>query len=168
MTAERGPVVTEGDRVRVAYVARLDDGTVVAASSAAFAERGSPAPPAERSPLTFTAGAGAVLDGLDEGVVGLAPGETATLTLPPEDAYGHYDPENRREYDPETFEAMVGNPPEVGLHVEAANDRHGDVTAVTDSVVEVDFNHELAGETLHVEVRVLRPDDAPAPDRSSS
>lgn len=164
MSAEPESTVTEGDRVGVAYVVRLDDGTVVGASSAAFAERGEPAPPAERSPLTFTVGAGAVVEGIDEGVVGLVPGETATLTVPPEDAYGHYDPENRREYDPETFEAMVGEPPEVGLHVEAANDRHGDVTAVTDSTVEVDFNHELAGETLHVELRVLRTGGETAPD----
>jgi len=157
VTAERDATgsVAEGDRVRLAYAARLDDGTVVAASSAAFAERGDPAAPPDRSPLTFTVGAGAVVEGVDEGVVGLTPGETATLTVPPADAYGPYDPEKRREYEPEAFEAMVGQPPEVGLHVEAANDRHGDVTAVTDAVVEVDFNHELAGETLHFTVQVL-------------
>ncbi|MFB6221240.1 MAG: peptidylprolyl isomerase [Halolamina sp.] len=147
--------IARGDHVRVAYVGRFEDGTVFAASSTAFAERGEPAPPAERSPLSFTVGEGEVIAGLEEGVVGLEPGDTATFTVPPEDGYGTYDPEKRREYEREAFEAMVGEPPEVGLHVEAQNDLHGDVTAVTDDHVQVDFNHELAGKPLRFEVQVL-------------
>ena len=140
----------------MAYVGRFADGTVFAASSDPFAETGEPAPPADRSPLSFTVGAGEVIDGVDEAVVGMEPGDTAEFSVPPEDGYGTYDPEKRREYDRETFEGMVGEPPEVGLHVEAQNDLHGDVTAVTDEYVEVDFNHELAGKTLRFEIQVLR------------
>jgi len=147
--------VAEGDRVRVAYVGRTEDGTVVAASSRRFAREGEPAPPEERSPLSFVVGRGEVIAGVEEAVVGAEPGETVRTTVPPAKAYGEYDPEKRREYDREAFEAMVGQPPEVGLHVEAANDLHGDVTAVTDDSVAVDFNHELAGETLRFELRVL-------------
>ena len=151
--------IEPGDRVRLSYVGRFEDGTVFAASKPAVAaEHGLATPPddeSEASPLSFTVGRGDVIAGLDEAVVGLEPGAAATVTIPPADAYGEYDPEKVREYDPTTFSEMVGSPPEIGHHVEAQNGLHGDVTAITDSSVEVDFNHELAGKTLVFEIRIL-------------
>lgn len=154
MTARVGP----GDRVAVAYVGRFEDGSVFATSDPAVAADNDLAPAAdetERSPLTFTVGAGEVIAGLDDAVVGMRVGEERTVTVPPEDAYGEYDDEKIREYDAETFEGMVGQAPAVGLHVEAQNDLHGDVTAVVDGVVRVDFNHELAGRTLVFDLELL-------------
>jgi peptidyl-prolyl cis-trans isomerase B (cyclophilin B) len=149
--------VGPGDRVTLAYVGRFEDGSVFAASDPAVAAANDLAPAEEtaRSPLSFTVGAGEVIEGLDRAVVGMTVGEERTVTVPPEDAYGEHDPERVREYDAETFEEMVGRPPEVGLHVEARNDLHGDVTAVVDGTVRVDFNHELAGRTLVFDVEVL-------------
>jgi peptidyl-prolyl cis-trans isomerase B (cyclophilin B) len=164
--------VQRGDRVRLAYVGRFEDGTVFATSDPALAaEHGLTSPDAgERaetnrrgeteesastsSPLSFVVGAGEVIEGLEEGIVGVEEGTETTIRVPPEDAYGPHDPDRVREYDPETFEAMVGQPPEIGLHVEAQNGLHGDVTAVSDTV-QVDFNHELAGKTLVFEVELL-------------
>lgn len=77
------------------------------------------------------------------------------MTIPPEDAYGEFDPDRIRTYDAETFEGMVGETPEVGLHVHAENGLHGDVTAVRDDEVEVDFNHELAGKTLVFDIEIV-------------
>lgn len=145
--------IHRGDRVRLAYVGRFEDGTVFATSSADIAAEHGLA--ADGDPLSFTVGRGDVIAGLEEAVVGMSVGETATVTVPPADGYGDRDPDRVREYDPETFEAMVGLPPEIGLHVRAQNDLHGDVTAVTDDAVEVDFNHELAGRTLVFEVEIL-------------
>jgi peptidyl-prolyl cis-trans isomerase B (cyclophilin B) len=152
--------IEPGDTVRLAYVGRFDDGSVFATSDPALAEAhgllaDETEGPAEPSPISFTVGAGEVIAGLDESVVGMTAGEEATVTVPPEDGYGEYDPERVREYDIETFEGMVGKPPEIGLHVEAKNDLHGDVTAISDDTVEVDFNHELAGKTLVFDIEVL-------------
>lgn len=151
--------VEPGDRVRIEYVGRFEDGGVFATSDPEVAEEhglvstdaeGSPDP----APLSFTVGRNEVIEGLDEAVVGMAVGEEATVTVPPEKGYGEYDPERVREYDIDEFEAMVGTEPEIGLHVEARNDLHGDVTAVVGDAVEVDFNHELAGRTLVFDLRV--------------
>ena len=152
--------VEPGDRVRLEYVGRFEDGSVFATSDPGLAEEHGLVPtdegaPSEPTPLSFTVGRNEVIDGLDEAVVGMSVGEEATVTVPPEDAYGGYDPERVREYDVEAFEAMVGTEPEVGPHVEARNDLHGDVTAIVDDTVEVDFNHELAGRTLVFDVRVI-------------
>jgi peptidyl-prolyl cis-trans isomerase B (cyclophilin B) len=151
--------VEPGDTVAVEYVGRLA-GDVFATSRQEIAERHGLAEaqgrePAEYAPLVFTVGEGEVIEGMEEGVVGLTVGEPATIEVPPEAAYGEVDPGRVREYDPETFEAMVGQPPEIGLHVHAENGLHGDVTAITDEAVEVDFNHDLAGKTLVFDVRVV-------------
>lgn len=155
--------IEPGHHVRLDYVGRFEDGSVFATSKTDVAaahglvtgevhgdDEGD-----DWSPLSFTVGAGEVIDGLDSAVVGMTAGETATVTVPPVDGYGEYDPDRRREYDVETFEAMVGEPPAVGLHVQAQNDLHGDVVAISDGTVEVDFNHELAGKTLLFDIEVL-------------
>ena len=149
--------IEEGDTVRLDYVGRFEDGGAFATSDGDIAAEHGLVPDAEGAdvtPLSFTVGEGEVIEGVAEAVLGMREGERATVTVPPEAGYGAYDPDRVREYDPETFEAMVGHPPEPGLHVEAENGLHGDVTAVSDTV-EVDFNHELAGRTLVLDLRVL-------------
>jgi len=155
VSADDRVTVGAGDRVRIEYVGRFEDGTVFATSDPELAAERDLAAGGDPSPLVFTVGEGDVIPGLDEGVRGLAAGEAATIRVPPAEAYGPHREERVREYDRDSFEAMVGEPPAVGLHVEAQNDLHGDVTAVTGDTVEVDFNHELAGRTLVFELRVL-------------
>jgi peptidyl-prolyl cis-trans isomerase B (cyclophilin B) len=152
--------VEPGDIVTIEYVGRFAGGALfdtsryeVAAESGLAEAQGRD--PDEYSPLSFTVGTDSVIEGLDEGVRGLAVGEEATIEVPPEQAYGEFRDDRVREYDPETFEGMVGQEPEIGLHVHAENGLHGDVTSITDEAVVVDFNHELAGKTLVFEVEVL-------------
>jgi FKBP-type peptidyl-prolyl cis-trans isomerases 2 len=150
--------IEPGDRVELEYVGRLESGPVFATSDGAVAREHGLTDDPESSgfaPLLFTVGAGEVIEGLSEAVVGMQAGEEQTVTIPPQKAYGDHDPERVREYDPEAFEAMVGEPPTVGRHVEAQNGLHGDVTAVTDDEVQVDFNHELAGKSLVFDLSVL-------------
>jgi peptidyl-prolyl cis-trans isomerase B (cyclophilin B) len=153
------------DRVAIEYVGRFEDGTVFGTSEYDIAAEHGLATAEERDPddygpLTFTVGAGEVIDGLDDAVRGLSVGETATVTVPPGDAYGDVREDRFREYDREAFEAMVDAEAAVGLHVHAQNGLHGDVVAVREETVEVDFNHELAGRTLTFEFEVIdrRPD----------
>jgi len=155
--------IEEGDRVRLDYVGRFEDGTVFATSRPAVAEEHGLLPPGEGdpAPLSFTVGANEVIDGLETAVLGMTAGGEATVRVPPAEAYGEHDPDRVREYDPEAFEAMVGEPPEIGTHVEAKNDLHGDVTAITDESVQVDFNHELAGRTLVFDIEVLGVEPTP-------
>jgi len=150
--------IEPGDQVRLDYVGRFEEGSVFTTSKYRVArEHGldGTRDAEEFSPLTFTVGREEVIEGIEEAVVGMSAGEEATVTVPPEKAYGEYDPDRAREYDPETFEGMVGQPPEIGLHVEAENDLHGDVTAISEDAVQVDFNHELAGKALVFDLHIL-------------
>jgi FKBP-type peptidyl-prolyl cis-trans isomerase 2 len=139
--------IESGDHVAIAYVGRFEDGTIfntswydVAVEHGLFDAQERPRE--EYAPRSFVVGAGEIIDGLDEAVVGMSVGETATVTVPPENAYGEFDDERVRTYDPDVFEEMVGQEADVGLHVHAENGLHGDVIAVRDDAVEVDFNHE--------------------------
>jgi len=152
--------IEPGDGVTIHYVGRFEDGSLFDTSRQEVARHedlitAQGVQPAEYAPLSFTVGRGDIIEGLDEGLVGLEEGEEATIEVPPAKAYGEIAGEKIREYDPEAFEEMVGSEPEVGLHVEAKNELHGDVTAVRDDAVQVDFNHELAGRTLVFEVEVV-------------
>jgi len=150
--------IEPGNEVSLAYVGRFEDGDVFTTSDEAVArEHGLIEMRDDETftPLTFTVGEGDVIEGLEEAVVGLDVGDQRTVTVPPEEAYGEYDQDRVREYDHEAFEAMVGQSPEIGLHVEAQNGLHGDVTAVADDSVQIDFNHELAGKTLVFDIEVL-------------
>lgn len=68
-------VVSKGSVVKVEYVAKLADGTVVDKSEG-------------NGPLEFTAGTGEMIQGFDEAVIGMKVGEEKTVTVPPEKAYG--------------------------------------------------------------------------------
>ena len=152
--------IETGDSVTIEYVGRFEDGSVFDTSRYEVADEHGLVEAQETEeddygPLSFTVGEGDVIEGLDEALVGMEDGETDTVTIPPEKGYGEFNPEWVREYDPQTFEGMVGNPPEVGMHVHAENGLHGDVTAVREDMVEVDFNHELADTTLVFEIEVV-------------
>lgn len=152
--------IEEGDTVVLEYVGRFEDGTLFDTTRYEVAAEHGLDEAQDRdeddyTTLSFSVGEGEVIPGVDDGVIGLSEGETTTLVIPPEEGYGEFDPERVREYNAETFEGMVGKEPEVGMHVTAENGLHGDVITVTDSTVEVDFNHELAGKELHFEIEII-------------
>ncbi|MFZ1735990.1 MAG: FKBP-type peptidyl-prolyl cis-trans isomerase [Candidatus Moraniibacteriota bacterium] len=73
-TGERA--VKSGDTISVHYTGRLTDGTKFDSS----VDRG--------TPFTFTIGAGQVIKGWDEGLLGMKVGEKRTLTIPADKGYG--------------------------------------------------------------------------------
>ena len=102
-------------------------------------------------PLTFTVGAGQMIKGFDEGVVGMRVGEEKTLKIPPEEAYGECIEDLLRELPIEA----VNFDPEVGMQLATETGLKGIVTEVGEKNFVVDFNHELAGKTLIFEVKVV-------------
>jgi FKBP-type peptidyl-prolyl cis-trans isomerase 2 len=82
-------VAKEGDTVAVNYVGKLEDGTIFDTSVKSIAET-TPKfnPNRDYSPLLFTVGAGQMIKGFDQGVLGMKVGEKKTLRIPPEEAYG--------------------------------------------------------------------------------
>lgn len=66
----------DGDMVSVNYTGKLQDGTVFDSSDK------------QGRPISFVLGAGMVIKGWDEGILGMKIGDKKTLEIPPEKAYG--------------------------------------------------------------------------------
>lgn len=150
--------IATGDSVTLEYTGRLDDGTVFDTSKQSVAESEGLAaaqPDREYAPLTVEIGAGEVIQGMEEGLIGLDAGEETTLEIPPEEAYGEWSEDHVQEFDTDELTEMVGQTPEEGAFLEAQNGQHGEITHVDDEIVRVDFNPDLAGETLEFDVEIV-------------
>jgi peptidylprolyl isomerase len=141
----------QGDHVQVRYVKRWQDGSV--ASS--------------REPLDVTVGTDHPrLPGLGAELVGLTPGQAATLSVPPERAYGLSDPGRVRRCSRERFpkEAKLRPGQLVRLTDGRGRRRVVRVLEVHAKVVVVDANHRWAGQRLELEVQLVAIRDADGPN----
>ena len=134
----------DGDTVKVDYKLTLEDGTVYDESAAG-------------EPLEFTLGENEVITGFEDAVKGMKVGETKTVTLTPEQAYGQYDDSLVQVVDRSQLPADID--PQVGQYLQAQGSdgsvRTFVITAVTDTTVTVDGNHPLVGKTLTFEITLV-------------
>ncbi|MBJ6725440.1 FKBP-type peptidyl-prolyl cis-trans isomerase [Geomesophilobacter sediminis] len=141
----------QGDRVKVHYTGRLDDGTVFDSSECADDQCG-----CGHGPLQFTIGQGEVIPGFENGVVGLSVGESKTIHIPVEDAYGERIDEMVAVVPRGDLPAELS--PEVGQQLEVTQE-DGQVfqvliTEVTDESITIDANHPLAGQALNFDIKL--------------
>lgn len=133
-----------GNTVRVHYTGTLEDGTQFDSSRGA-------------EPLEFAMGQGQLIAGFENAVAGLSAGESCTVTLTPEQAYGESDPDMvqqvARELMPEDLELQPG----MVLQGQAGDGRVDNFTIVslTEETVTLDANHPLAGKTLTFEIELV-------------
>mgnify|MGYP000041019707 CR=1 FL=1 len=153
-TGENMEKVKEGDYVKVDYIGELEDGTIFDTSIKDAAIEGEVYNPNRAyEPLGFTVGAGQMIAGFDSGVVGMAVGEEKTLTLSPEEAYGAHREELVQTISLEEL-TSVGIFPAVGDKLSTPQGIVT-ITEVTDTEVKLDYNHNLAGETLTFKVTIV-------------
>jgi FKBP-type peptidyl-prolyl cis-trans isomerase SlyD len=106
-------------------------------------------------PLEFRVGEGHVVPGVDDVVQAMEEGETRTVVVEPEDAYGPYDERAVVTVPRGDIESRSDTTAEVDSLVRSENGEVGWITDVSDEEVTVDFNHELAGERVEFEIRLL-------------
>jgi FKBP-type peptidyl-prolyl cis-trans isomerase SlyD len=141
--ADTKQTVAEGKNVSVEYTLTLDDKSVVESNVG-------------KQPLTYTHGTQQIIPGLEKALEGLAVGDTKEVTVAPADGYGEKDPEALQEVQKKLIppDALV-----VGARLQGkAPDGHmvyPRVAEIKDDTVVLDFNHPLAGKTLHFDVKIL-------------
>ncbi|AKB82237.1 FKBP-type peptidyl-prolyl cis-trans isomerase SlyD [Methanosarcina barkeri 3] len=150
-------IVKSGDTVKVDYTGKLEDGTVFDTSREDVAKQaGIYVEGREYAPLTFVVGSGQVIQGFDEGVIGMKVGEEKTLKIPPEEAYGEYDKAKILAVPIEELNLTNRSEiPEVGQSLRDINGNQYKVTAVNDTHITLDVNHELAGKTLTFDIKLI-------------
>jgi len=136
--------VKQGDTVRIHYTGTLTDGTVFDTSSG-------------REPLEFTVGSGQIIPGLDEAMPGMAVGDQKRVEIGMMQAYGPHHDDRVLEVPLEQLPPDI--PREAGITLamrgEDGQEMPVRVTAVSDTTMTLDANHQLAGEDLVFEVELV-------------
>jgi peptidylprolyl isomerase len=96
-----------------------------------------------RQPIKFTIGKGQVIPGFDEAVEGMNPGESKTVLVPVEKAYGPHRKEEVMVVNRNRLPAYLESKVDQRLQLCQANDRTVavTVTGVSESKVTLDTNH---------------------------
>ena len=132
------------DTVKVHYTGRLDDGTIFDQSP-------------EDRPLLFIIGRQEVIAGFDDAVEGMYQGESKTVTIPCEQAYGKSNPELLEQIErsliSDEVNLQIGGQLEVTRHDGSVF--HVMVKALTDDRVTLDANHPLADQDLTFDIKLL-------------
>lgn len=133
-----------GDTVRVHYTGKLDDDTEFDSS-------------AGRDPLEFPLGSGRVIPGLDKAVEGMRVGESKSVRIPAEEAYGPRQEQLIQEVPKTALPDDIN--PSVGMPLQAQGP-DGQVmelvvTAVAEKSFTVDGNHPLAGQALNFDIELI-------------
>lgn len=133
-----------GDTVKIHYTGTLEDGTVFGAS-------------AKDEPLEFKIGAGQLLQGIEDGVIGLSVGDFKKIFIPAAEGYGLRQEKlvQKISYDhlqeglrPGIGEKLQMQTPEGEIFILT-------VVEVSENDITIDANHELAGENLHFNIELV-------------
>ena len=140
--------VASNKMVQMSYKGTLADGSTFSQSDAG-------------KPLEFLVGAGTLIPTLEKAMLGMKVGEKKSITVKAADAYGEYDKAAVREVPraqfPKDLELKVGERYQVSGQT---GPMVVTVSAMTDTMVTIDFNHPLAGKDLTFEVTVVMIRDA--------
>ena len=135
---------TAGRSVSIHYTGTLEDGSTFDSS-------------AGRDPLSFQMGAGQIIAGLEAALEGMAVGETKTVTIPADQAYGPRHEEAVQEVPRDMIPEHI--PLEIGTALQMQTPSGAmvpvTVSAISDDVVTLDANHPLAGKALTFAVEVV-------------
>lgn len=139
-------IISQDQYVELEYRLRLDNGEWIRGSDR------------ESATLTFVAGCGELLPGLERRLWGLNEGETVEFVVPASEAFGLYDPENVQEWSRKAFPADMELQP--GQQVLPANlpfppDFPLRVKEVRGDKIILDLNHPFSGHDLNYAVRVV-------------
>jgi FKBP-type peptidyl-prolyl cis-trans isomerase SlpA len=141
--------VSNNSKVTLQFEIRLDSGEVVDSTF-------------EKAPATFVMGDGSLFTGFERRLIGMAAGQRATYQIPPEDAFGQPNPSNVQTFKRSQFDKDMDIVPGMMFSFADAQNTElpGVVKEVSETFVDVDFNHPLAGKTLDFEVLIHAVEEA--------
>jgi len=135
--------VSAGRTVSLEYTLTLDDKSVLESNVG-------------KEPMTYTQGAHEIVPGLEKAMEGMKKGERKHVVVAPADGYGPVDPQAIREVKKDLIPAEAQK---VGAQLQGqapdGSTAFPRVKEVKAETVVLDFNHPLAGKTLHFDVTVL-------------
>ncbi len=139
----------EGDKVKVQYTGKLQDGTVFDQSE-------------DENPLEFTIGEGKLIPAFEEAVAGMSVGDEKTVDISKENAYG--EPREDLKMDVAKEDLPEDIDPQEGMQLQVKNQESGKnipvrITDVADEQITIDANHPLAGQDLTFDIELVEISD---------
>jgi peptidylprolyl isomerase len=133
-----------GDTVKVHYNGKLDTGVLFDTSEGS-------------DPLQFELGTARLITGFEEAVVGMSPGESKTVIIPPEKAYGRYREDLVIKIDKKDLPEEIVPAEGMTLEICASNGVMVPVqiTEIEGSTITLDANHPLSEQTLTFEIKLV-------------
>ena len=111
-----------------------------------------------RDPLEFQVGSGQIIPGLDRALPGMSVGETKTVRIAAEDAYGEANPQMRQAIPREGIPDDI--PLELGMTLNMQTPEGQQlpvrVVALDEATVTLDANHPLAGKDLQFDIELMK------------
>ena len=137
--------VEKGNKIKVEYEGKFEDGNVFDSSES------------HGHPLEFEVGAGMVVPGFDNAVIGMMLDEEKEIRIEPKDAYGEVNPEAFRKVSKEQLPTEAEIKPGMMLGVQLPNGQQMPVkvSEVDDKELTLDLNHPLAGKVLLFKIKVV-------------
>ena len=136
--------VENGNFVSVDYKGILENGQVFDTSYG-------------RQPIEIQMGAGQLIKGFENELMGMALNEKKVFTLAPEDAYGQRDEDQLHSFPRSEVPPEMN--PQVGMTIGLSNPEGQQVAAqivyLDDEKLTLDLNHPLAGKSLTFEIEVV-------------
>ncbi|MDY0971499.1 FKBP-type peptidyl-prolyl cis-trans isomerase [Siccibacter turicensis] len=140
--------VQSNSAVLVHFTLKLEDGSTAESTRS------------NGKPALFRLGDGSLSEGLEQHLLGLKNGETKSFSLEPDAAFGISSPDliqyfSRREF-------IDAGEPDIGaimlFTAMDGSEMPGVIREVNGDSITVDFNHPLAGQTIHFDIEVLDVD----------
>ncbi|WP_448873339.1 FKBP-type peptidyl-prolyl cis-trans isomerase [Desulfobulbus propionicus] len=134
------------DTVSVSYSAKVPSGEIIESVP-------------ENKPITLTIGSGRILKAVEASLMGMESGQSKTVSIQPEDAFGPYHRALVHEVPRATFEGRID--PKPGMILSLAIDKDGvqqqvpaTVLAAGNNTVTIDYNHPLAGMVITYTIKI--------------
>jgi len=142
----------KGDFVRLAYTARtVEGGQLVDTTDPEVAEEEGVEEEGEFEPRIIVIGEGHIFEAVEEELVGSAVGDSGSVVVPAEEAFGEYDDEAVRTVSADRIPEDDRYP---GANV-TVDGEQGFVETIIGGRARVDFNHPLAGEDVEYDYEIL-------------
>jgi len=134
-----------GDRVTVHYTGKFEDGKIFDTSI-------------DGQPMSFEIGNGQVIEGFNDALIGMEKGESKTVTIPPDKAYGDYKKDLVIKI--EKNKLPPGADPQIGQKLSANHSSNNTkinftIVEIEDDVLTLDANHVLAGRNLVFDIELV-------------
>ncbi len=143
-------VVTENSKVKVHYTGKFTDGEIFDSSKAVEGNDTY----TDKDPLDVELGKGMLIPGFEAGLQGMKEGETKTITITSDEAYGPI----REDHFQEIEKALVPETVKEGEMLQSQGPQ-GPMTVtvkeVKENTVVLDANHPLAGKDLVFDLEVV-------------